>query len=134
MALGRGIPEMSTTDRLAELQARLRTFVDDREWSQFHDPKNLAMAVASESGELLSEFRWISSSAADKHIDDLEVRARVGDEIADVAITLLLLSDRCRIDLLDAIARKLDANEQRYPVAQSKGRAERPLFAAKRPD
>ena len=111
---------------LHELTAALRTFVADRDWRQFHDPKNLAMLVASEAGELLAEYRWVAGDAADAWSREPAARARVADEIADVGIALLLLCDRIDLDLTAAMEDKLAKNAGRYPVEASRGRAERP--------
>ena len=111
---------------LAELTARLRKFAADREWRQFHDPKNLAMLVASEAGELVAEYRWIRGEDADARSHEPEARTRIADEIADVAIALLLLCDRIGLDPKIAIAEKIAKNEVRYPVESARGRAERP--------
>ena len=117
------VPVMPT---LPELTAALRTFVAERDWTQFHDPKNLAMLVASEAGELVAEYRWVKGEEADARSQSPEARARIAAEIADVGIALLLLCDRIGLDLGDAIADKLAKNAQRYPVEASRGRAERP--------
>lgn len=111
---------------LESLVKALRQFVAERDWAQFHDPKNLAMLVASESGELLAEYRWIRNEDADAHSHQPKARARIADEVADVGIALLLLCDRIGLDLMEAIGNKLAANAQRYPVERSRGRAERP--------
>ena len=108
------------------LLADLRQFVAERDWSQFHDPKNLAMLLASEVGELVAEYRWVAGSAADAHSRDGAARARIADEIGDVGIALLLLCNRIGLDLGEAIAAKLQRNAERYPVEASRGRAERP--------
>jgi dCTP diphosphatase len=115
----------SSSDRLAELQARLRHFTAERDWSQFHDSKNLAMAIASEAGELLAELRWVNGADADAHVRADEHRTAVEHETADVAIALLLFCDRAGIDLLGAIENKIELNRQRYPVESSKGKSER---------
>jgi NTP pyrophosphatase (non-canonical NTP hydrolase) len=104
----------------------LRQFVAEREWAQFHDPKNLAMLLASEVGELVAEYRWVPSAEADAHARAAEPRARIADEIGDVGIALLLLCERTGIDLLQAMSDKLERNRTRYPVDRSRGRAERP--------
>jgi NTP pyrophosphatase (non-canonical NTP hydrolase) len=114
---------MPTTD---ELIAALRTFVAERDWRQFHDPKNLAMLVASEAGELVAEYRWVRGEEADAHSREPAARARIADEVADVGIALLLLCDRIGLSLEQSIADKLAANAARYPVEASRGRAERP--------
>jgi dCTP diphosphatase len=111
---------------LPDLVIALRTFVAERDWSQFHDPKNLAMLLASEAGELVAEYRWVKGEEADAHSRAAEPRARIAAEIADVGIALLLLCDRIDLDLGQAIANKLAANAVRYPVGTSRGRADRP--------
>ena len=114
------------TDRLDVLREELRTFVAEREWAPFHDPKNLSMAVASEAGELLAEYRWVKSDDADRLSAEPAARARIAAEIADVGLTLLLLCDRVGIDFVDTIRAKLEVNRQRYPVELSRGRSDRP--------
>ena len=104
----------------------LRQFVAERDWAQFHDPKNLAMLVASEAGELVAEYRWVRGDEADAHSRAPEPRARVAAEIADVGIALLLLCDRIGLDFTEAIADKLAKNAVRYPADKSRGRADRP--------
>lgn len=112
-------------ERLDEVRALLRRFVLEREWQQYHDPKNLAMAVASEAGELVAEYRWISSADADAWSLDSENKRRVALEAADVGIALLLLCDRVGIDLVDAIFDKIEINGRNYPVGESKGKHSR---------
>lgn len=111
---------------LQDLTAALREFVAERDWQQFHDPKNLSMLVASEAGELVAEYRWVRGEAADAHSREPEARARIAAEVADVAIALLLLCDRIGLDLGSAIQEKMATNAARYPVSTSRGRAERP--------
>ncbi len=113
-------------DRLETLTKDLREFVAEREWGQFHDPKNLAMALASEAGELLAEYRWVANSEADHLTEDQDRRARISAEAADVGIALFLFCDRIGVDLLDAIRIKMKTNSQNYPANRSKGKAERP--------
>src|SRR3954464_2514339 len=108
------------------LLIELRRFVAERDWAQFHDPKNLAMLLASEVGELVAEYRWVAGDAADAHSREGASRARVADEIGDVGIALLLLCDRTGIDLGDAITAKLARNSARYPADKSRGKPERP--------
>jgi NTP pyrophosphatase (non-canonical NTP hydrolase) len=115
-----------SADRFDTLLAELRRFVHEREWEQFHDPKNLAMAVASEAGELLGEFRWVNNKDSDSHSTDPDARRRIAAEIGDVGISLLLLSDRIGLDLLDAMAAKLIVNGHKYPIELSRGRSELP--------
>ena len=118
--------DATPSDRLAAVLANLRAFVAEREWEQFHDPKNLAMLVASEAGELLAEFRWVPNEAADAFGRDASARGRIAAEAADVAIALLLLSDRLGIDLIDAVEEKIEVNRRHYPPDASRGRWDRP--------
>ena len=114
-------------DELQDLLGRLRQFVAERDWQQFHDPKNLAMLLASEAGELLAEYRWVRNDAADALSREPEARQRISNEIGDVGIALMLLCDRTGIDLQTAMRDKLTQNRRRYPVEHSKGRATRPV-------
>ena len=113
-------------ERVEEILKELRGFVAEREWEQFHDPKNLAMAVASEAGELLAEYRWVSNTEADNYSKIELQRDRIAAEAADVGIALLLFCDRIGIDLVDAITKKVAVNRQHYPVEESRGRFDRP--------
>jgi len=111
----------------ASLVEELRAFVSERDWSQFHDPKNLAMLLASEAGELLAEYRWVRNDLADALSREPEARQRIANEIGDVGIALMLLCDRTGIDLQTAMRDKLALNRHRYPVEHAKGRATRPV-------
>ena len=115
-----------SADRLDAVLDTLRAFVAERDWAQFHDPKNLAMAVVSEAGELAAEYRWISNPEADAWSRDPENRSRVEHEAADVAIALLLFLDRIGVDFFKAVSAKIEINRRSYPVAASRGRPERP--------
>lgn len=106
----------------------LRAFVAERDWQQFHDPKNLAMLLASEAGELLAEYRWVANTAADAHSAEPAARARIAAELGDVGIALLLLCDRIGLELGTAIADKLAVNRRRYPAEQARGKADRPVL------
>jgi NTP pyrophosphatase (non-canonical NTP hydrolase) len=117
---------MMQSDRLAIINERLRQFAAEREWSKFHNPKNLAMAIASEAGELLAELRWVTGEDSDELVRDAAHRMNVEHEVADIAIALLLFCDRAGIDLLEVVERKIELNEQNYPVELAKGRSERP--------
>jgi dCTP diphosphatase len=105
-------------DGLEDVLQRLRRFTGERQWSRFHDPKNLAMLVASEAGELVHLFRWVSNDEADAFAARAENRGAIEEEIADVAIGVLLLADRVGVDVLAAIRSKIARNAQKYPVAR----------------
>lgn len=114
---------MSDLDSVLEL---VRAFVRERDWDQFHDPKNLAMAVASEAGELAAELRWVKGEEADAWAQDPANRQRLADEIADVAITTLMLADRVGLDLPTVMRAKMEKNRAKYPVERARGRADSP--------
>jgi NTP pyrophosphatase (non-canonical NTP hydrolase) len=105
------------------LLAELRTFVAERDWSQFHDPKNLTMLLASEAGELCAEYRWVRSQDADRLSQEPGARARIAAEVGDVGLALVLLCDRIGLDLEEAMRAKLALNRQKYPVETARGRA-----------
>jgi len=111
------------TVTLADLVAAVRRFRDDRDWSQFHTPKNLAAATAIEAAELQEPFLWKTDAEVDQDLADAAKRAGVADEIADVVMFAMLLADRLGIDLAEAIAAKLAANEAKYPVKLARGNA-----------
>ena len=95
--------------------AAIRTFVDERDWSQFHTPDNLAKSIAIESGELLECFQWSADA------DVSEVRR----ELADVLIYSLLLASRLNLDVDEIIEAKLEENGRKYPVDLSRGRSDK---------
>jgi len=102
-----------------ELTAEIRAFRDARDWRQFHNPKELAVAITAEAGELLQHFVWQSPEQSERRMT--ERRAAIEDEVADVAILLFELADNSGIDLAAAMRAKLARNEERYPVAKAKG-------------
>jgi len=104
------------SDRLGEVQQRLREFSEQREWTQFHNPKNLAMLIASEAGELLAELRWIPGDESDGFVQDPEVRKRIEQEVADILIGILILCERIKIDPYTAINDKIEINTINYPT------------------
>jgi NTP pyrophosphatase (non-canonical NTP hydrolase) len=113
-------------DRLDVLYEDLRAFVRERDWEQFHDPKNLVMLLGSEVGELIAEYRWVLNEAADAYTHDPDAKARVESEAADVAISLLLFLDRLGVDVVDIVRRKLQVNRENYPEHLVRGSSERP--------
>lgn len=108
-------------DQLKDLATRLRDFSDEREWDKFHSPKNLAMALAGEAGELLAEFQWLTEDQS-RGLDP-ERLVRVKQEAADVLLYLVRLSDKLGFDLWQACVDKIEINAKRYPLARSKGSA-----------
>ncbi|MDE3082554.1 MAG: nucleotide pyrophosphohydrolase [Acidobacteriota bacterium] len=104
---------------LTELRGLLRDFAREREWLNYHDAKNLAMAVASEAGELLAEFRWLSPDEASlANLTDAQLRD-IRFEMADVLIFLVRLADVLDVDLFASVREKLTLNADRFPVVES---------------
>ena len=107
---------MTEIDRLRE---QLRAFAEARDWEKFHSPKNLAMALAAEAGELLEVFQWMTEPQSRDLPPD--ARARASEEIADVLLYLVRLADQLGIDPIDAANRKIVANAARYPADKARG-------------
>jgi NTP pyrophosphatase (non-canonical NTP hydrolase) len=110
-------------DSLDDLSARLLAFARERDWEQFHSPKNLSMALAGEAGELLEHFQWLSE-ADSAALPDAK-RESVALEMADILIYLVRLAERLDVDLVDAAHRKLAINQARYPADRVRGDARR---------
>lgn len=106
---------------IEQLQERVREFADARDWAQFHTPKNLAMALAVEAAELMEHFQWLTPQQSTA-LSARQKRA-VGQEVADVLIYLVRLSDVLGIDALASAFAKLPLNARKYPVARAKGSA-----------
>ena len=104
---------------LDELKEALRIFAADRDWDQFHSPKNLAMALTVEAAELLERFQWLTEEAS-KYPDAVEL-AKIREELADILIYLIRLADKLGISLIDAARDKIHENERKYPVDKSRG-------------
>lgn len=108
---------------IEDLTSRLRAFVAARDWQRFHTPKNLAMALAGEAGELLAELQWLTPEESAQVMDDPEAGARVRAELADVTLYLIRLADALGIDPIDAANTKLDESERRYDADTYRGSA-----------
>ena len=107
-------------DGLTNLRLALREFAAERDWEQFHSPKNLAMALSVEASELLEHFQWLSEEES-KQLQAREL-AKVRAEIADVLLYLIRLADKLDIDAVDAARRKMRENAKKYPVAKARGK------------
>jgi NTP pyrophosphatase (non-canonical NTP hydrolase) len=105
-----------------QVREDLRAFVTERAWDAFHNPKDLALSLAIEAGELLEVFQWRDVQAADLAPED---RARIAEEVADVVLYAMLLADKAGIDLPEALAAKLARNRAKYPVEKARGRADK---------
>lgn len=105
------------------LQASLRAFAAERDWEQFHSPKNLAAALTVEAAELLEHFQWLTD--AQSRTLPTEKHAAVAEEIADVLLYLLQLADKLGIDPIEAAHRKLHVNARKYPVERARGNSKK---------
>jgi NTP pyrophosphatase (non-canonical NTP hydrolase) len=102
-----------------QILLRIRQFRDERDWAQFHNPKDMAIAISIEASELLEQFLWTTPEESDDRVKDK--REEIEDEIADIAIYLFELADNLEINLLDAMDRKIQKNEAKYPAAKARG-------------
>lgn len=118
-------PLADATTTVAELKTRVLAFARERDWEQFHAPKNLSMALAAEAGELMEHFLWSTPEASRAVVDDPAKRAKIGEELADVVIYALEFANVTGIDLAAVIESKMQANAAKYPVHKAKGRAEK---------
>jgi dCTP diphosphatase len=109
------------TTTITHLKTLITEFVAERDWQQFHDPKNLVMALSSEVGELADIFRWVSSDKSITLATDPENKQAVANELADVMMFALEFASVCGIDIAEAIDAKSKINAEKYPVAKSKG-------------
>ena len=112
-----------TQDSLQDLKERLRRFAADRDWDRFHSPKNLAMALTGEAGELAAEFQWLSE--AESQALAPERLERVRQEAADVLLYLVRLADKLEFDLIAAGQQKIEHNARNYPADLVRGSAKK---------
>ena len=110
-------------DSLDDLNRRLLAFARERDWEQFHSPKNLAMALAGECGELLEHFQWLTEAQSARL--DADKKGAVGQEMADILIYLIRLAERLDLDLIAGAEYKIALHERRYPVVKVRGDARR---------
>lgn len=104
---------------LEQIRQKVLTFRRERDWEQFHDPKNLAEGLAIEAAELLENFLW-KKTGESRQLDEA-ARGRVADELADIFVFMLYLCEEFNIDLLAATGRKIEKNAEKYPVEKSRG-------------
>ena len=112
---------METEPTLSDLTERIRAFAQARDWGQFHAPKNLAMALASEVGELMEHFLWVDTGESLALCENPDKQALVAEELADVLIYALRFADVAGLDPAAVVLDKLAINEEKYPVEKAKG-------------
>ena len=107
---------------LAELKAWVKEFRDQRDWEQFHTPKNLSMSIAIEAAELMEELQWLTSEESRRLGEDEEKLVRLGEEQADIVIYVLSFANSLGVDISTAVKDKLVKNARKYPEGQYRGR------------
>jgi NTP pyrophosphatase (non-canonical NTP hydrolase) len=104
---------------LIELQGLIKKFCEERDWDQFHNPKDLSISLALEAAEVLEHFQWKNTDEMAKH--SVENKVAIAEELADVLYWVLLLSNKLNIDLVGSFQDKMKKNEEKYPVEKAKG-------------
>ena len=113
-------PRLDQTTTLHQLRETVREFVDERDWRQFHSPKNLTMALAIEAAELMEHFQWITP--AESRQLDQEARHAAGEELADVLCYTLAIANELNLDVAATLHQKMEKNRSKYPVKEFRGR------------
>jgi hypothetical protein len=108
---------------VAELKTKILSFARERDWEQFHAPKNLAMALAAEAGELMEHFLWETSENSKVIVNDSNKRVKISEELADVIIYALEFANMANLDVAESIERKMALNALKYPVEKAKGKS-----------
>jgi NTP pyrophosphatase (non-canonical NTP hydrolase) len=111
------------TATIGEIKSRVLAFARERDWEQFHAPKNLSMALAAEAGELMEHFLWDSPETSRSKVAEADRRGKIEEELADVVIYALEFANMTGIDVAAAIERKMAQNAAKYPVAKARGRS-----------
>ncbi|MFG0289437.1 MAG: nucleotide pyrophosphohydrolase [Rhodopirellula sp. JB044] len=106
--------DLETT--VAELKQVVETFVDERDWHRFHNPKNLVMSLAIETAELMEHFQWLTPDQSTRIMEDPDTRTAVGEEVADCLAYLLALANKLDIDLAPTLRAKMIRNAEKYPI------------------
>ena len=108
--------DLDSHTTIAELRDEIRQFVEERDWGQFHSPKNLGMSIAIEAAEIMELFQWYTNEQSIEVISEKETRTLVADEIADVLIYCIILANQTDVDISGAVRSKLIRNKDRYPI------------------
>lgn len=114
-----------STTTVEELRQMVRTFVAERDWAQFHDPKNLSMSIAIEAAELMEHFQWIKTKELEAHLSNEHTRRQVGEELADILSYVLAMANTLKLDLSQTLRNKMEKNVKKYPAEDFKGKFRR---------
>lgn len=106
---------------LHDLKERMATFVRERDWEQFHSPKNLSMSIAIEAGELMEHFQWLTVEQSEQL--DPDALQEIAEELADIVLYSLSMANHLQIDLAETVMAKMAKNERKYPKEQVRGKA-----------
>ena len=112
---------MDSNTNLHDLKEAIRKFCEERDWDQYHNPKDLAIGIITEASELLEHFLWKSENDVVGLINNTEKRGKIEDEMADVLYFLLRLAQKYNIDISDALLKKIQKNAENYPVEKARG-------------
>ncbi len=124
-----GLLMTGKTDTIQKLKNKIRVFVSERDWEQFHTPKNLSMSISIEAAELMEHFQWSNTfEEAVKILKDKQKRSDIEDEVADIAIYLFGFCNLYGVDLEKVILKKIKKNEKKYPAKVVKGKMEKYTF------
>jgi dCTP diphosphatase len=116
------VPKTDLDTTVAELRDIIAAFIRERDWEQFHDPKNLSIAIATEAAELMEHFRWVKNDPSRELLKDPEARLQIEEELADVFAFALSFANSASIDITSALRAKMEKNARKYPPEQYKGR------------
>ena len=108
---------------LQEIKARIKQFIKERDWEQFHSPKNISMSISIEAAELMEHFQWLTIEQSKKLLNDKKKREEIEDELADIAIYIIDFCNLFNIDIGESIVRKLDKTARKYPAHIVKGKS-----------
>lgn len=111
--------------KLQEIKDKVLAFAQERDWEQFHSPKNLSMAIAAEAAELMEHFLWQSPEQSRTDVEAEKLRVKVEEELADVFIFAIEFANMTKIDLAAAIEAKMKRNAEKYPVEKARGRSDK---------
>ncbi len=107
---------------LQEIKARIKQFIKERDWEQFHSPKNISMSISIEAAELMEHFQWLTTEQSKRLLKDKKKREEVEDELADIAIYIIDFCNLFNIDIEKSIVRKIDKTARKYPAHIVKGK------------
>jgi dCTP diphosphatase len=110
-------------EKLEKLKTQIQEFAKDRDWDQFHSPKNLSMALSVEAAEIVEHFQWLTEEQSEELSE--EKLGLIENELADTFIYLIRLADKLDVDLFEVAQKKIEINKQKYPIGKAKGNAKK---------